>query len=105
VSTERLQATTPLIEVGLDSLAATEFRAALRNELDVDIPFGRLLEGATLRDIVRAIDERLEGDAAAGAAAPARSPDNPAPRAARPVRLDAVSAEASFGADMEAGEL
>jgi NADP-dependent 3-hydroxy acid dehydrogenase YdfG/acyl carrier protein len=105
VSADRLDATTPLIEVGLDSLAATEFRAALRSELDVDIPFGRLLEGATLGDIVRAIDERLDGDRPAARTPPTPIRDNPAPRAARPVRLAAVSAEATFGVDMEAGEI
>jgi acyl transferase domain-containing protein/NADP-dependent 3-hydroxy acid dehydrogenase YdfG/acyl carrier protein len=102
VSPDLLGPTTPLIEVGLDSLAATEFRAALRRELDVDIPFGRLLEGATLRDIVRAIEERL---VAAPARAPAPAPDHPPPRAARPVRPAAAFAQACDGADMQAGEL
>jgi NADP-dependent 3-hydroxy acid dehydrogenase YdfG/acyl carrier protein len=103
VNADRLDATTPLIEVGLDSLAATEFRATLRSELDVDIPFGRLLEGATLRDIVRAITDRLDPEAGA-ARAPAATPLH-APGAPRPARLAAVSAEAGFGADLQAGEL
>ncbi len=101
----QIGATTPLIEVGLDSLAAAEFRATLRRELDVDIPFGRLLEGATLRDIVRAIDERLGRDDAAHAPAARPPHHDTASRAGPPPRLAAVSAEASFGADMEAGEL
>jgi len=105
VSADLIGATTPLIEVGLDSLAATEFRATLRRELDVDIPFGRLLEGATLRDVVRAIEDRLASDARVAASPAAPSPEPSAPRDARPVRLAAVSAEATFGADMEAGEL
>ena len=69
----------------------------MRKELDVDVPFGRLLEGASLHDIVRTVVERL-----------ADAPAAPAARA-EPARegatLDTVSAEASFGAEMESGEL
>ena len=60
----------------------------------------RLLEGASLHDVVCTVVERL-----------AHASDMPAAPAARgePAReaatLDTVSAEASFGAEMESGEL
>ena len=85
--------------MGLDSLMAAEFRAAIRSERDADIPFGRLLEGATLNDVVRTLAERLGRPDTAAPAVPA-----PVPRPEAQT-LDTVSAEASFGAEMESGEL
>ncbi|WKB53464.1 type I polyketide synthase [Eleftheria terrae] len=95
---ERIDAARPLIELGLDSLMAAEFRATIRRALAQDIPFGRLLEGASLDDVVRLLAERLD-DAAAAPGPQAHGP------AAAPPSLAAVSAEASFGAEMESGDV
>jgi len=89
----------PLIEMGMDSLMAAEFRSGIRRELGVDIPFGRLLEGASLQDVVETIARKLEQ---AAAPAPTTS-DAPATPAAQ--TLDQVSTEAFFDMEMESGQL
>ncbi|MCA8245223.1 type I polyketide synthase [Burkholderia sp. AU32262] len=96
-STERIAPDIPLIELGLDSLMAAEFRNALRGELGVDVPFGRLLEGATIDDVVRTIVATLDRGEP-------RALDGPSPPRAAD-RIDVVSAEATFGVEMEGGEL
>ena len=94
----QLRGDLPLLDLGMDSLMAAEFRHAIRRELDVDVPFGRLLEGATLQDIVHTVIERMDDGHAGG------KPPTPAVATAPP-RLDAVSSEARFGAELEVGEL
>jgi acyl carrier protein/NADP-dependent 3-hydroxy acid dehydrogenase YdfG len=93
----RIDPLSPLIELGLDSLMAAEFRAAIRQGLGVDIPFGRLLEGATLHDVVDTIVAKLAHppvDTDIGQAPPAGA-----------TSLNAVSGEALFGAELESGQL
>jgi len=97
VARDRVSPGVALIELGLDSLMAAEFRNALRNELGVDIPFGRLLEGATLNDIVRTIIGTMSGGSPA--------PEAPRVRRAAADGLDIVSGEVTFGVEMEGGEL
>lgn len=98
VDAGRISPTAPLIELGLDSLMAAELRSAIRQGLGVDIPFGRLLEGATLDDVVATIVDKL--------ATPQASIDA-SNAVGRPgaTGLDAVSGEALFGAEMESGQL
>ncbi|VWD61764.1 polyketide synthase [Burkholderia lata] len=96
-SVERIAQDVPLIELGLDSLMAAEFRNALRSDLGVEVPFGRLLEGATIDDVVRTIVATLDrGESRApGGTPPSRALE----------RIDVVSGEATFGVEMEGGEL
>lgn len=89
----------PLIEMGMDSLMAAEFRSGIRRELGVDIPFGRLLEGASLQDVVETIARKLEQ----AASLPTTPSDAPATPAAQ--TLDQVSTEAFFDMEMESGQL
>ncbi|MBN3723240.1 type I polyketide synthase [Burkholderia sp. Ac-20379] len=87
----QLDADRPLIELGLDSLMAGEFRSALRRQLGVDIPFGRLLEGATLDDVVVSALATLSGARAAAHG------DHPHTEVAAP--------QPALAIDMEGGEL
>lgn len=89
----------PLIEMGMDSLMAAEFRSGIRRELGVDIPFGRLLEGASLQDVVETIARKLE-QAAVPASTTSDAPATPAAQT-----LDQVSTEAFFDMEMESGQL
>ncbi|MDM0116495.1 type I polyketide synthase [Variovorax sp. J22R133] len=73
IAAASLSPKTALIELGMDSLDAAEFRNAIRRELQVDIPFGRLLDGATLDDIVATVAEKLARDAQEDAAPDAAS--------------------------------
>ncbi|MGF6970953.1 acyl transferase domain-containing protein/acyl carrier protein [Paraburkholderia sp. WC7.3g] len=97
IAPERVSPSVALIELGLDSLMAAEFRNALRDELGIDIPFGRLLEGATLNEVVSTIVDTM------GRGAPAPTAVQTEPRSAN--QLDVVSSEATFGVEMEGGEL
>lgn len=49
-----------LIDMGVDSLMAQEFKQQLINELGVDIPIEELIGGASLEGLVSSIDERLQ---------------------------------------------
>ena len=104
---DRIDVGVPLISLGIDSLMATEFRTAIRNELGVDLSFGRLLEGASLRDVVQMLVDALgagkSSDTAARASEDRRENDVPAVAVAK--RLDAVSAEATFAKELESGVL
>ena len=104
---DRIDVGVPLISLGIDSLMAAEFRTAIRNELGVDLSFGRLLEGAALRDVVQMLVEALgagkSSDAAARAGEDRRGSD--APSVAVSTRLDAVSTEATFAKELESGVL
>ena len=87
--------------MGIDSLMAAQFRNMVRDELGIELPFGRLLEGATLLDIVQVLVAKLQTRATEP------SHDAPAVRsAAGDARgLDAVSAEATFDLELETGEV
>ncbi|MFL6662202.1 MAG: SDR family NAD(P)-dependent oxidoreductase, partial [Rhizobacter sp.] len=100
VAVDRVDPQTPLIELGLDSLMAAELRSSIRSELGVDVPFGQLLEGATVQDVVRTVLANLDQHKDRAAPRPAAAP--PAPRL---MRLDAVSREARFDAEKETGQL
>ncbi|WP_316782063.1 SDR family NAD(P)-dependent oxidoreductase [Streptomyces sasae] len=70
--------TVPLTELGLDSLVAVRVQNTIRQDFGVDVPASRLLRGASLREIGRAVLEQLGLDATEPAAGsqPAASEDN-----------------------------
>ncbi|MER7690931.1 SDR family NAD(P)-dependent oxidoreductase [Streptomyces sp. NPDC097610] len=51
--------TAPLTELGLDSLVAVRIQNTIRQDFGVDVPASRLLRGASLREIGRAVLEQL----------------------------------------------
>ncbi|GEM31083.1 putative polyketide synthase MbtD [Nocardia neocaledoniensis NBRC 108232] len=51
-STESIDATMPLVALGLDSLQALDFRKRVKAELDRDLPVAAILGGASLDDVV-----------------------------------------------------
>ncbi|MFE5479059.1 nocobactin polyketide synthase NbtC [Nocardia sp. NPDC056541] len=51
-SAESIDATMPLVALGLDSLQALDFRKRVRAELDRDLPVAAILGGASLDDVV-----------------------------------------------------
>jgi hybrid polyketide synthase/nonribosomal peptide synthetase ACE1 len=50
---------TPLIELGIDSLVAVDMRVWFTRELDLDLPILKLLGGATVEDMVEDAVARL----------------------------------------------
>ncbi|MEU5808656.1 SDR family NAD(P)-dependent oxidoreductase [Streptomyces sp. NPDC047718] len=54
-----LSETIPLTELGLDSLVAVRIRNAFRQDFGIDLPAPRLLRGASLRELGRAVLEQL----------------------------------------------
>ncbi|MFI7500445.1 SDR family NAD(P)-dependent oxidoreductase [Streptomyces sp. NPDC049687] len=82
--THDLSETTPLTELGLDSLMAVRIRNAIRQDFGVDLAAPRLLRGASLRELGRAVLEQLGLDSAAPTAAsvPAAADPPPAQRSA-----------------------
>nr|QIE08769.1 polyketide synthase [Nocardia sp.] len=51
-SAETIDATMPLVALGLDSLQALDFRKRVKAELDRDLPVAAILGGASLDDVV-----------------------------------------------------
>ncbi|MEU3010809.1 nocobactin polyketide synthase NbtC [Nocardia asteroides] len=51
-SAESIDATMPLVALGLDSLQALDFRKRVKAELDQDLPVAAILGGASLDDVV-----------------------------------------------------
>jgi phthiocerol/phenolphthiocerol synthesis type-I polyketide synthase D len=56
---EKLPADTPLVHLGLDSLAATRIKNALLEDFDVDLPVARLLQGASLLDLTSDLTNQI----------------------------------------------
>ncbi|MEV0433837.1 nocobactin polyketide synthase NbtC [Nocardia sp. NPDC050413] len=52
-SAESIDATMPLVALGLDSLQALDFRKRVKAELDRDLPVAAILGGASLDDVVQ----------------------------------------------------
>ncbi|MBL4867721.1 MAG: SDR family NAD(P)-dependent oxidoreductase, partial [Pseudomonadales bacterium] len=52
--------TSPLINVGIDSLIAVEFKNRIRLLTDIDVPMVKLLEGANLMDIAELLSDHYE---------------------------------------------
>ncbi|KIL88416.1 polyketide synthase [Fusarium avenaceum] len=64
LSDDPIEPTTPLIELGIDSLVAVEVRLWFLKWLQVDIPVLRIVGGASLAEICRkALEKLLEKDA------------------------------------------
>ncbi|MFD8719844.1 SDR family NAD(P)-dependent oxidoreductase [Streptomyces sp. NPDC059629] len=55
--------TVPLTDLGLDSLVAVRVQNTIRQDFGVDVPASRLLRGASLREVGRAVLEQLGLDA------------------------------------------
>ncbi|MEV5957554.1 SDR family NAD(P)-dependent oxidoreductase [Streptomyces sp. NPDC051987] len=70
--------TVPLTDLGLDSLVAVRVQNTIRQDFGVDVPASRLLRGASLRDIGRAVLEQLglDGTEPAADSQPTASVDN-----------------------------
>lgn len=56
---ENLSETTPLVDLGVDSLVAVEIRTWFSLELDVDMAVLKILGGFSVRDLVDEIVEKL----------------------------------------------
>lgn len=53
---------TPMVELGIDSLVAVDMRVWFTRELDLDLPVLKLLGGATVEDMVEDAVSRLDPD-------------------------------------------
>ncbi|MFF4586777.1 SDR family NAD(P)-dependent oxidoreductase [Streptomyces sp. NPDC001388] len=91
--THELSETTALTELGLDSLMAVRIRNAVRQDFGVDLAAPRLLRGASLRELGRAVLEQLGLDSAGptAASAPARD-DTPAAQRSAPALPSSLGA-------------
>ncbi|MGW6271921.1 acyltransferase domain-containing protein [Streptomyces sp. NPDC055060] len=58
---DRIDADTPLTDLGLDSLTAARIRAAVEREFGVEVEPGALLRQATLRGVAELLPDRSEG--------------------------------------------
>ncbi len=70
---DRVEPTVPLTEMGMDSLMAVELMTALKNDIGIDIPAVKLLQGATADQLAVSVLEHLGALAApalAGTSAP-----------------------------------
>jgi acyl carrier protein len=98
-----------LISMGIDSLMAAQFRNTVRDELGIELPFGRLLEGATLLDVAQVLVAKLLAASSAPFASnenePLSAPELTGTVVTKVKRLDAVSAEATFDVELESGEV
>jgi NAD(P)-dependent dehydrogenase (short-subunit alcohol dehydrogenase family)/acyl carrier protein len=54
--------TSPLVDLGLDSLVAVNMRSWFQKELSVDVPVMKILSGASIADLVDSILEKLPQD-------------------------------------------
>ncbi|WP_435795039.1 nocobactin polyketide synthase NbtC [Nocardia aurea] len=75
---ETIDATKPLVAIGLDSLQALELRRRVKSAFGADLPVADLIGGASLADVVRLVDTEHGGGAApeavgASVAPPTRS--------------------------------
>ncbi|ORY67814.1 uncharacterized protein BCR38DRAFT_522670 [Pseudomassariella vexata] len=59
---DSLHDTTPLVDLGLDSLIAVDMRSWFQKELAVDVPVMKILGGASIVDLVDSILEKLPQD-------------------------------------------
>ncbi|MDE5085532.1 MAG: beta-ketoacyl reductase, partial [Trichodesmium sp. St18_bin1] len=50
---------TPLIEIGLDSLMSIELRHKIKNELEVDVPMTKFMEGITIATLSNQLNQQL----------------------------------------------
>lgn len=76
MSPERLDADAPLDTYGLDSVTAVEIRNDAEARLGIELPLARLLRGASMREVVDHLVDRLD---AAPSAPVARVPASPSP--------------------------
>jgi 1-acyl-sn-glycerol-3-phosphate acyltransferase len=71
-STERVEPNVPLTDMGMDSLMAVELMTVLKNDLTIDIPAVKLLQGVTLNQLAEKVLEHV-----AAAAPSEREPMTP----------------------------
>ncbi|EAW08950.1 putative polyketide synthase [Aspergillus clavatus NRRL 1] len=57
--TDSLYDTTPLVDMGVDSLVAVEMRSWFLKELAVDVPVMKILGGASISDLVEVVVQKL----------------------------------------------
>ncbi|KAK3936668.1 hypothetical protein QBC46DRAFT_321098 [Diplogelasinospora grovesii] len=59
---DTLHDTTPLVDLGVDSLIAVDMRSWFQKELAVDVPVMKILGGASMVDLVEGVMEKLPGE-------------------------------------------
>lgn len=56
---ESLSESTPLVDMGVDSLVSVEMRSWFLKELGVDIPVMKILGGASITELVDGVQDNL----------------------------------------------
>lgn len=64
--TDSLHDTTPLVDLGIDSLIAVYMRSWFQNELSVDVPVMKILGGASMADFVESVLDKLPQEMISG---------------------------------------